>query len=254
MSETQVLVERRGHVAIITLNRPAAANSISRQMLGELSQVSSRIAADDSVRAVVVTGAGKNFCAGMDLAEALEGEPAAVGARFVLHRLPQPVIAAINGSAMGGGCELALACDIRFAADNAKIGLPEVQFGELPLLGGTARLGRLIGPSAAKRMILTGDPVDASNALRLGLVDEVCPAGEVVASAVALAEKIAHNAPFAVRTGKALIDRSLRGDIEDALDREQKEVLAMATDEERREARRIAAQRNPIYAKLFGTE
>ena len=251
MSEPQVLLERRGHVAVITLNRPTAANSISRVILSDLALIEAEIAADSTVHAVVITGAGKNFCAGMDLAEALAGEPAAVGARFGAHRLPQPVIAAINGSAMGGGCELALACDIRLAAENAKIGLPEVQFGELPLLGGTARLGRLIGASAAKCMILTGDPVDAQTALRLGLVDEVCAPEELLDAAIKLAEKIAGNAAFAVRTGKSLIDRAMRGDIEDALDREQSEVLAMASEEERREARRIAAQRSPVYAKLF---
>ena len=251
MSEPQVLLERRGHVALITLNRPTVANSISSVTLAELSRIEGEIKTDEAVRAVVITGAGKHFCAGMDLAEALAGAPAAVGARFGLHRLPQPVIAAINGSAMGGGCELALACDIRFAADNAKIGLPEVQFGELPLLGGTARLGRLIGASAAKRMILTGDSVDAQTALRLGLVDEVCAAGDLLNAAIALAEKIAGNAAFAVRTGKSLIDRAMSGDIDEALDREQEEVLAMASEEERREARRIAAERSPVYAKLF---
>jgi len=129
-----------------------------------------------------------------------------------------------------------------------------VMFGELPLLGGTARLPRLVGPSAAKRMILTGEPVDAATALRIGLVDEVCESERLLASALMLAESMARNASFAVRTGKRLIDGALEGTVDTAIDREVSEVRAMATDLERLQARRVAAERSPIYAKLFREE
>ncbi|MFM8856345.1 MAG: enoyl-CoA hydratase/isomerase family protein [Actinomycetota bacterium] len=251
MNDQPVIVEHLGAVALVRLNRPASANAITREMLALLEEIGQQLAIDPLIGAVVVTGTGRHFCAGVDLDQALTGPPVANGGRFGLSELPQPVIAGINGTAMGGGLEIALACDYRFMAEGAMVGLPEVKFGELPLLGGTARLPRLVGPSAAKRMILTGEPVDAATALRMGLVDEVCDSERVLASALLLAETLSRNASFAVRTGKRLIDEAFEGSIDDALDREVVEVRAMATDVERLQARRIAAERSPIYAKLF---
>ena len=254
MNDQPVIVEHLGAVALVRLNRPASANAITREMLALLEEVGEQLENDPGIGAVVVTGTGRHFCAGVDLDQALKGSAVANGGRFGLSELPQPVIAAINGTAMGGGLEIALACDYRLMADVAMVGLPEVMFGELPLLGGTARLPRLVGPSAAKRMILTGEPVDAATALRIGLVDEVCESERLLASALMLAESMARNASFAVRTGKRLIDEALDGTVEEALDREITEVRAMATDLERLQARRIAAERSPIYAKLFREE
>lgn len=254
MNDQPVVVEHLGAVALVRLNRPASANAINREMLALLEEVGEQLEIDPEIGAVVVTGTGRHFCAGVDLDQALTGPPVANGGRFGLSDVPQPVIAAINGTAMGGGLEIALACDFRFMADGAMLGLPEVKFGELPLLGGTARLPRLIGPSAAKRMILTGEPVDAETALRIGLVDEVCESERVLASALMLAENMARNATYAVRTGKRLVDEALEGTMAEALDRELTEVRAMATDLERLQARRVAAERSPIYAKLFREE
>jgi enoyl-CoA hydratase/carnithine racemase len=251
VNDQPVVVEHLGAVALVRLNRPASANAITREMLALLEEIGEQIAIDSEIGAVVVTGTGRHFCAGVDLDQALSGPPVANGGRFGLSDLPQPVIAAINGTAMGGGLEIALACDYRFMAEGVFVGLPEVKFGELPLLGGTARLPRLIGPSSAKRMILTGEPVDAATALRIGLVDEVCEPDRVLASALLLAESMARNASFAVRTGKRLIDDALDGDLNIALDREVDDVRAMATELERLQARRVAAERSPIYAKLF---
>lgn len=251
MNDQPVLVEHLGAVALVRLNRPGSANAITREMLALLEEVSEHLAGDERIGAVVVTGSGKHFCAGVDLEQALKGPPVAHGGRFGLDNVPQPMIAAINGTALGGGCEIALACDYRIMSEDAVIGLPEVTFGELPLLGGTARLPRVVGSSAAKRMILTGEPADAATALRIGLVDEVCEHDRVLAAALLLADTMSRNASYAVRTGKRLIDEAFDGSIDQALDREVLEVGRMATDDERRIARRIAAERSPVYAKLF---
>lgn len=252
MTDSPVLVERVGAVAVVTLHRAERANAITARMLAELAAVERAIAADDGVRAVVLTGAGRHFCAGVDLEEAQRESPWRPGVRIGFDLVPQPVIAAVNGAAMGGGCELALACDLRIVADTARLGLPEVQFGELPLGGGTARLARLVGPSRAKRMILTGEAIDAATAERWGLADEVVPVDDVVPAALAMAERIAAHAPYAVRLGKLLVDRSVDSDLASALDLERRLVPGMASAAEREHARREAAERSPVYRRLFG--
>jgi enoyl-CoA hydratase/carnithine racemase len=251
VNDQPVVVEHLGAVALVRLNRPSNANAITREMLALLEEVCEQIAGDSGIGAVVVTGTGRHFCAGVDLGEALAGPAVANGGRFGVGDLPQPVIAAINGTAMGGGLEIALACDYRILAADARVGFPEVKFGELPMLGGTARLPRLIGPSASKKLILTGEPVDAPGALGIGLVDEVCDQEKVLATALLLAESMASNAQFAVRTGKRLIDASVEGLLDHALDREVREVRSMASEFERHQARRVAAERSSVYAKLF---
>ena len=254
MSSEVLIQERRGAVALISLNRPERANAINRALLASLQAVQHDLVSDKETRAVVITGIGGNFCGGVDLAEALNGESVATGGRFEFDRIPQPVIAAINGSAQGGGLELALACDYRIASATSTFGLPEVQFGELPMLGGTVRLARVVGASVAKRLILTGDSIDAEEALKIGLVDEVVEKDAVLTRALALADRIALNPDFAVRTGKRLIDLSLESDLDSALSREQVEVAGMASDEERQAARTDLARRNPLYKKLFSKD
>lgn len=251
MSNEVLLQERRGAVALLTLNRPARANAINRDLLDALYSVQHDLASDEEIRVVVITGAGRNFCAGVDLAEALGGDSVTAGGRFEFDRIPQPVIAAINGSAQGGGLELALACDYRIASSFSTFGLPEVQFGELPMLGGTARLARVVGASVAKRLILTGESIDATAALRIGLVDELVAPDQLLTHAMELANRMALNPVYAVRTGKRLIDLSLESDLDSAMSREQAEVEGMASDAEREAARAELAQRNPIYEKLF---
>lgn len=253
MSEPTVVVERHGAVAVLVLNRPAAANAIDPTMFTELAAAERAVAADPSIRVVVVTGAGRHFCAGVDLSAATVESPWKPGVRLGFDLVPQPLVAAINGAAMGGGCEQALACDFRIMSSTARIGLPEVQFGELPLGGGTARLARLVGVPVAKRMIMLGEPLDAREALACGLVDQVVEPEQVLPAAMELAGRLAELAPYAVQLAKHLVDRSVETDLAAALELERRMVPAMATPAQRLEARRAAAERSPVYRRLFGS-
>lgn len=203
--------EHTGPVATITLDRPEVLHALNSQMFDELERVFITLAADSTVRVVLVTGSGERaFAAGADiraltetdatsgLAVSLRGQQVFSLIESQLERSGKPVIAAINGVALGGGCELALACTLRIASDRARLGLPEVKLGLIPGYGGSQRLTRLIGRSAALRMMLTAQIVDAPEAFRLGLVDEVVPAAELLPRARALAETIATMAPLAI--------------------------------------------------------
>ena len=216
----------RGEVTTITLDRPDAANAFDRTTLRMFAETVWTIADASDVRAVVVTGAGsKAFCAGADLKE--RGGMSIDEVRDYIHtirdiltsleRLPQPVVAAINGSAFGGGCELALACDIRVMADDAWIGLTETGLGIIPGAGGTQRLPRLVGRGRGIELIATARRVDAAEALEIGLVQDVVPPGEVLGRAKEIAETIAGNAPVAVRAAKEAVLRGLEMPIDDAL-------------------------------------
>lgn len=195
-------------VAVVTLNRPKVLNALNAAMLGELDAALDALAADDAVRAVILTGAGeKAFAAGADIGElaaltGVEGQAlAARGQRIFgkMESLGKPVIAAINGFALGGGCELAMAASIRIASESAKLGQPEVKLGLIPGYGGTQRLTRLVGKGAALKLLLTGEIIPAAEALWAGLVDEVVPAAELMPRSRALAGTIAAMAPIAVR-------------------------------------------------------
>ena len=201
-------VEAAGAVAVITLHRPDALNALNGALLAELSGAVASIAADDGVRAVVLTGAGeKAFAAGADITElaALTPEAArrlSLGGQALfraIETLGKPTIAAINGFALGGGCELAMACTIRLAADTAQLGQPEIDLGLLPGYAGTQRLVRLVGRGRALELLLTGRRVNAVEAERIGLVTRVVPAAELRAEATALAERLAGKAPLAMR-------------------------------------------------------
>ncbi len=217
--------EARGPVALVTISRPAALNALNGQVLSELDAVFSAIEADDSVRSVVLTGEGKAFVAGADIAEMRDLAPeqaaafAARGAKVFerIERLSQPVIAAVNGYALGGGCELALSCDIRVASEKARFGQPEVGLGITPGYGGTQRLPRLVGMGDAMRMILSGQPIDAAEALRVGLVSAVYPPEALLEGALSLADAIAKNAPFAVRAAKRAIREGMDGALQDGI-------------------------------------
>lgn len=250
-----VLVERRGQLAVLTLNRPDAANALDGRLLGELAAAAGQLGGDLSVQAVIVTGAGRHFSAGADLREhprqrraCRERFPGALD----MSRVPQPVIAAINGPAAGGGCELALSCDFRFMSEDARIGLPEIRFGALPLGGGTARLPRIVGLSWAKRMIMTGDLVDARAAALIGLADEVVPAGALMGRAEEFALSLAGRAGYALRAAKSLVDSALDTDLAAALANERRIVKSMATPGERAAERRRAAAGQQVYARIFG--
>lgn len=211
-----VRLERLGPVATLTLARAEKLNALTGAMLAELARVADELERDDGVLAVILTGdGGKAFCAGADIAEWGDLPPLAFGRRWVgeghrvfdrLARLRQPVIAMLNGAALGGGLELAATADLRIAEAHAKIGLPESRVGVTPGWSGTQRLVRRAGPQAVRRLALTGEPVDAAEALRLGLVDEVHATGAGMARARALAATIAERAPVAVRLVKLMVN------------------------------------------------
>ena len=200
--------ELRPPIAVVTLDRPKVLNALNLLSMTELEQVFLDIRQNDHIRAVLLTGAGeKAFVAGADIRElatlsALDGEQAAIrGQRIfsLIENCGKPVIACINGFALGGGCELALACTLRIASSSARLGQPEVKIGIIPGYGGTQRLPRLIGKGAALKMILTGEPVTAAEALRLGLVDEVVEPDQLMVRAEQIAQTIAGMAPLAIR-------------------------------------------------------
>jgi len=208
MSYSQLLWEASDGVAVITVNRPDKLNALNQETMAELADAAARAGADESIRAVIVTGAGpKAFVAGADIGELARQDP--IGGQRTsrrgqavldtLENLPKPVIAAINGFALGGGLELALACHLRVAAENALLGLPEVSLGIIPGYGGTQRLARLIGPGRAAEMILTARRVEAREAEQIGLVNRVVPAGGALEAARGLAGEILRHGPLAVR-------------------------------------------------------
>ena len=217
MAFDNLSIERDGQVAIVTINRPDVLNALDTATLSELHSVLHDLRADESIRAIVITGAGeKSFVAGADITELARQDPSAAreyaraGQRVfdLIEQLGKPVVAAINGYALGGGCELAMACSIRLAADTARLGQPEVNLGVLPGYGGTQRLPRLIGKGRALEMLLTGVSIPASDAERIGLVNRVVPLAELLAEARRLAHMLAKQAPLAVR---AILDAVHRG-------------------------------------------
>ena len=213
-------------IATITLNRPAQLNALSIALLAALDQTLTELA-EQTVRAIIITGAGpKAFVAGADIGEMKDLDPAqarqyAESGSRILSRLasfPTPVIAAVNGYALGGGFELALACDIIVAAENAAFAFPEVSLGITPGFGGTQRLARLVGPARAKDLIFTARRIGAQEALQLGIATQVLPAAELQEKALAYARVIAAQAPLAVAAAKRAIDRGLSGDLDRGLE------------------------------------
>ncbi len=227
MSDPLVLVESRSDgVKLLRLNRPPL-NPLSTALLGELEHIATGLASDPSVKAVVVTGNERAFAAGADVSEftSLPNAAATVSAGFragfdALTAIPRPVIAAVNGFALGGGLELALACDLRVAADSARLGLPEIQLGIFPGGGGTQRAARLIGPAKTKELIWSGRHVRADEALAVGLVDRVVPAAEVVDTALEWATSFASGAVVAMGIAKRVVDGGLDGSLDAGLDLE----------------------------------
>ena len=214
-------LDRADGVATLTLNRPEALNAFNTEQLRLLEQMLTEVAADPAIRAVVLTGAGERaFAAGADIREmaALSPEGGLAFGRLghavtrAVEALPQPVVAAVNGFALGGGCELAIACDIRIASENAVFAQPEVSLGIPPGWGGSQRLPRLVGPGMAAEMILTGRRVAAAEALRIGLVNRVVPLPDLMPAAAELAAAIAANGPVAVRAAKRLTALAFDGD------------------------------------------
>ncbi len=225
MNFTNLLIEITDGVAVVTINRPAALNALNKDVLEELAAAFAELESSEDVACVILTGSGsKAFVAGADIAEmqALDAVSAEHFARLghallnTIEKFPKPVIAAVNGFALGGGCELAMACDIRIAAENARFGQPEVNLGVIPGFGGTLRLARLVGKGRAKELIFTGDMIDAQEAYRIGLANKVVAAEELLAKARSMATKIASKGPVAVRFAKESVDNGLEMDLDRA--------------------------------------
>ncbi|HEM62420.1 MAG TPA: crotonase [Chloroflexi bacterium] len=227
MAYEYLLLDREENIAILTINRPDKYNALNVGVIRELGAAMDELAADDEVRAVIITGAGeKAFVSGADIGVLEEFETSKEGfdhsqeGQAVMNKvenLPKPVVAALNGYALGGGLELAMACDVRLASDTAKLGQPETAIGVSPGYGGTQRLSRLVGKGMAKLVILTGDMIDAQEAFRIGLVQKVVPLGELMSEAKALAAKMAANAPLSVAAAKEAINKGLEVDLQSGL-------------------------------------
>jgi enoyl-CoA hydratase/carnithine racemase len=213
-----LLFERRNAIGYVTINRPEKLNALNRQVMEELRACFQSLRDDQGVRVVILTGSGdRAFVAGADINElalqsAVEGrETSRLGQQVfdLIENLGKPVIAAINGFALGGGCELAMACTLRLAADNARLGQPEVKLGIIPGYGGSQRLPRLVGKSRALELILTGETLAAPEAHRIGLVNQVVPAADLLAAAEKLAQKIIANAPLAIKFALEAVNHGL---------------------------------------------
>jgi enoyl-CoA hydratase len=223
-----LLVERRGRVAIVTINRPEKRNALNIQTREEGAQVLEELRDDESVGVVIFTGAGdKAFIAGADIAE-FAGRTALTQREVMLGRslftaidsFPKPVIAMVNGYCLGGGCELALACDLRIASETASFGQPEINLGIIPGGGGTQRLTRLVGEGKSMELILTGDIIDAHTAYNIGLVNMVVPAADLEAKTMEIANRIAEKSPIALRMAKEAVKLASRSNLDEGLRRE----------------------------------
>lgn len=216
-----VTLEAKGPIGILTMNRPEALNALNEQVLRDLDAALDQAAAQDDILVLVLTGAGRSFVAGADIAQMKDLSPMEAkrfglfgnGVFLKLENFPKPVIAAVNGFALGGGCELAMSCDIRVASEKAKFGQPEVGLGITPGFGGTQRLARIVGTSNAMELILTAKTISAAEAQEMGLVSHVYPPEELMDKALELAQAIAANAQVAVRESKAAIRRGLQTDM-----------------------------------------
>jgi enoyl-CoA hydratase len=257
MDYQNILLERGENIAQITLNRPKVLNALNRALFAELDAALDEIAAEDAIRVVILTGAGeKAFAAGADIQElaqvsAVEGQELALEGQRIfskLENLGKPVIAAINGFALGGGCELAMSATMRIAGETARLGQPEVKLGLLPGYGGSQRLPRLVGKGAAFKLLLTGEMISASEALRIGLVDEVVPAAELLPRVRTLAAAIASVAPIAVRQCIAAVHAGYDLPLDQALAYEAALFgLCCATEDKAEGARAFLEKRVPVW-------
>jgi len=259
MAYENLLYEKRDPVALITLNRPKVLNALNRRTLEELDACVREVIADEAVRVAILTGAGeKSFVAGADINELAQLTPVAgrdygLYGQSVLDRIeaaPKPFIAAVNGFALGGGCELAMACHLRIASENARLGQPEVKLGIIPGYGGTQRLARLVGKGRALQLVMSGEPIAAEQALKIGLVNEVVPLPDLIPEAEALAKKIAANAPLAVRFALEAVNRGLEMPLAEGLYLEATLFSLCCTTEDMKEGTKAFLEKRP--AKFTG--
>lgn len=249
---TTLLFEKKAPLAVVTIHRPDALNSINQKMMSELQECFDAIHADSEIRAVIVTGSGpKAFVAGADIKElanmtASEAQGFALRGKCLcdtIETLGIPVIAAVNGFALGGGCELACACTFRICSENAKFGQPEVKLGIMPGFGGTQRFPRLVGLGRGLELLLTGDPIDAAEALRIGLVNRVVPQAELMAAAQKIAMTICGNGPAAVRTALEAAHRGASMTLDQGLRYEASLFGLLFTTEDKNEGTRAFVEK-----------
>jgi len=258
-SERFVRLEVDAGIGMIRLDRPPV-NAMNAALQDQLREIAGEAARRDDVRALVIYGGERSFAAGADVKEMAAMSHADMAARVeplqgafdAVARIPKPVVAAITGYALGGGCELALAADVRFCADNAKLGQPEILLGVIPGAGGTQRLARLIGPSWAKDLIFTGRMIDATEALALGLVDRVVPAADVLPAATAWAAQFAVGPVRALAAAKQAIDRGLDGSLADGLAIERQLFGDLFATEDREIGMQSFVDQGPGKAKFVG--
>ena len=253
-----VLYEKKGAIAYVTVNRPKVLNALNQRTWDDLRAAFEEARHDAEVRGVILTGAGdKSFIAGADISElahlsAVEAEESSAGGQEVLNRvenLGKPVIAAINGFALGGGCETAMACTIRVAAETAKFGQPEVALGLIPGGGGTQRLPRLVGKGRALQLILSGEMISAQEAYRIGLVNEVVPAANVIARAEAILKKIFSNAPIAIKHSLEAVNKGMETSQDEGLALEASFFGLCAGTEDKKEGTAAFLEKRPAQFK-----
>jgi len=259
MTYQAIIFEKKDGVACVTFNRPEVMNARNRQMREEIVQAMAEIRDDSEIRVAILTGAGdRAFSAGRDLKEAAQEKRPIIESRQqklergdteTIANLNKPIIAAINGYALGGGLEMALACDIRVAVDEAKLGLPEVTRGMIPGSGGTQRLSRLIGLGKALELILTGAIIDAHEALRLGLVNKVVPRSDLLSAAEEYARKIVSNGPLAVVFAKEAVRKGYEMSLDDGLRLEADLSSLLQTSEDIKEGARAFVEKRPAQFK-----
>jgi enoyl-CoA hydratase len=240
-------------IATLTVNRPDKLNALDNATIGELGAAIDEVRGRDEIGGLILTGAGRAFVAGADISE-LEAH-GAISARALAQRgqeifrrfetSPKPIIAAVNGFALGGGCELAMACHVRLAGEHAKFGQPEVKLGLIPGYGGTQRLTRLVGKGRALQLLLTGEMIDAAEAFRIGLVNRVLPAGELVGAATAMLRQILANGPLAVAECIEVVNRGFDITLEEALALEATAFGLLASTEDKREGTRAFVEKRP---------
>lgn len=257
MTFETILFEKEGNIALIRLNRPNSLNALNKRMIDDLCRVMDEIALDDTIGAVILTGNNKVFGAGADIKE-INGlnSPAAAHAFFrtteamfsKIENLNKPTIAAVSGPALGGGCELSLACDIRIAADNARFGQPEIKIGVIPAGGGTQRLPRLVGVGRAKELLYSGDPIDAAEAFRIGLVNKVTSVEQLLPEAKKTAAKFASRPAFTLRMLKSAVNEGLNMDLQTALSYEMRcfEIL-FSTEDQKEGMRAFIEKREAVF-------
>jgi len=257
MEYKTILYEKKEGIGIITLHRPDRMNALNSTMLRELDHILSEIEEDSDVKVVIITGSEKFFAAGADITELDKmSTPVDVHgfikeAQAVINKfedLEKPVIAAVSGLALGGGCELAMACDLRIAAENAMFGQPEIKIGVIPGAGGTQRLPRLVGVTKAKELLYTGDSIDANEAYRIGLVNKVVPVASLMDEAMKMASKIARQPGVALRMTKFAVNSGMNMDIKSAMSYEARcfEIL-FSTEDQKEGMKAFIEKRSPAF-------